>query len=244
MLRERSFDILHAAVRAFIKGGQAVSSEELYDAYDFGIKPASIRGELACLTREGFLAQPHTSGGRVPTEKGYRFIVDALLQKLFEGECIEGGDNSQSKKLMHTLEREPLDRFVAEFAEESDCMGCVIKEGRIYKNGFDMLCERIEFGGQNEFVELVRDIERLERVGPTLYNEQKNEDYPQVFIGKLSPVTESPHIAIIVNEYMIDGSNIVIMAVGPKRMDYEKPLRAFQAIGKKYKKIKKIRDKK
>lgn len=78
MLDERKASILRALVRSFIETGQPVGSSAVARAAGLAVSPATIRNEMAALEQEGFLHQPHTSAGRVPTDKGYRFFVDSL----------------------------------------------------------------------------------------------------------------------------------------------------------------------
>ncbi len=80
MLDERKSAILRAVVQTYIETAQPVGSGHVADAAHVGVSSATIRNELTHLEREGYLAQPHTSAGRIPTEKGYRFFVDHLDQ--------------------------------------------------------------------------------------------------------------------------------------------------------------------
>lgn len=78
MLDERKTAILRAVVREYIETGQPVGSNHLVRAQGVSVSSATIRNEMAVLEQEGFLHQPHTSAGRVPTDKGYRHFVDHL----------------------------------------------------------------------------------------------------------------------------------------------------------------------
>ncbi|HEX4979796.1 MAG TPA: heat-inducible transcriptional repressor HrcA [Acidimicrobiales bacterium] len=78
MLDDRKTEILRAVVEEYIDTGQPVGSSRIAQRGRIQVSPATVRNELATLEREGYLVQPHTSAGRVPTEKGYRFFVDAL----------------------------------------------------------------------------------------------------------------------------------------------------------------------
>jgi heat-inducible transcriptional repressor len=77
-LDERKATLLRAVVHDFIQTAEPVGSKALSERYRLGISPATIRNELAVLEAEGYLSHPHTSAGRVPTERGYRFYVDSL----------------------------------------------------------------------------------------------------------------------------------------------------------------------
>src|SRR5207244_2132226 len=76
---DRSGRILAALVREFIASGEPVASAVLVSAAGLGVSSATVRNILARLEDEGFVQQPHTSAGRVPTDRGYRFYVDLLL---------------------------------------------------------------------------------------------------------------------------------------------------------------------
>ena len=78
MLDDRKSAILRAVVQQYIETAQPVGSNNVVGSTGVAVSPATVRSEMTVLEREGYLVQPHTSAGRVPTEKGYRFFVDAL----------------------------------------------------------------------------------------------------------------------------------------------------------------------
>ena len=77
-LDARKSAILNAVVTEYIASAQPVGSQHVVDAPGVSVSSATVRSDMASLEREGFLAQPHTSAGRIPTDKGYRFFVDHL----------------------------------------------------------------------------------------------------------------------------------------------------------------------
>jgi heat-inducible transcriptional repressor len=80
MLDERKTAILRAVVQEYIETAQPVGSTHVANATGIKVSSATVRNEMAVLEQEGYLAQPHTSAGRVPTDKGYRFFVDHLTE--------------------------------------------------------------------------------------------------------------------------------------------------------------------
>src|SRR5881396_2596522 len=76
---DRSKRVLAAVVREYIASGEPVASSLLVHAAGLGVSSATVRSILARLEEEGFVQQPHTSAGRIPTDRGYRFYVDLLL---------------------------------------------------------------------------------------------------------------------------------------------------------------------
>jgi heat-inducible transcriptional repressor len=77
-LEERKLEVLRAVVEDFIATNEPVGSKALAERHNLGVSPATIRNDMAVLEEEGYIAQPHTSAGRVPTDKGYRLFVDRL----------------------------------------------------------------------------------------------------------------------------------------------------------------------
>ena len=77
-LDERPREILRLIIRSYVTSGEPVGSRTLAKSMDWRLSPATIRNIMSDLEDEGYLAQPHTSAGRIPSEKGYRFYVDNL----------------------------------------------------------------------------------------------------------------------------------------------------------------------
>ena len=102
LLNEREAAILTTLVHEYIETGRPVGSRTFVQKYSFSISPATMRNTMSDLEHLGYLRQPHTSAGRIPTDKGYRFYVDSLMEnyefvdydnveihsKLFSGELI------------------------------------------------------------------------------------------------------------------------------------------------------------
>lgn len=78
-LDERKKKILYAVIKTYLETGEPVGSRTLSKYEDLNVSPATIRNEMADLEELGYLMQPHTSAGRIPSDKGYRFYVDQML---------------------------------------------------------------------------------------------------------------------------------------------------------------------
>ncbi len=75
---ERRFAVLRAIVADYVRTQEPVGSKMIVDRHNLGVSSATVRNDMAVLEDEGLIAQPHTSAGRIPTDKGYRFFVDDL----------------------------------------------------------------------------------------------------------------------------------------------------------------------
>ena len=78
MLSERRLEVLRAIVQDYVGTEEPVGSKALTERHRLGVSPATVRNDMAVLEDEGYIAQPHTSAGRIPTDKGYRLFVDKL----------------------------------------------------------------------------------------------------------------------------------------------------------------------
>ena len=108
-LTERQKKLLRAIILEYLKNAQAVGSKVLASGYDFDLSPATIPNEMAVLAEKGYIDQPHTSSGRTPTEKGYKFYINDIID--FDKNIPE-----QKIKLMQQLLSEnyqSLDRMLS-----------------------------------------------------------------------------------------------------------------------------------
>jgi heat-inducible transcriptional repressor len=78
VVEDRRLAVLRAIVEDYVASEEPVGSRALVERHNLGVSPATIRNDMAALEEEGYIAQPHTSAGRVPTDKGYRLFVDRL----------------------------------------------------------------------------------------------------------------------------------------------------------------------
>ena len=80
MVSERGLEVLRVIVQDYVASREPVGSKTIVDRYTFGVSAATIRNDMAALEEDGLIAAPHTSSGRVPTDKGYRMFVDHLAE--------------------------------------------------------------------------------------------------------------------------------------------------------------------
>jgi heat-inducible transcriptional repressor len=111
MLEERRLAVLKAIVQDYVATHEPVGSKGLVDRHQLGVSPATIRNDMAALEEEGYITAPHTSAGRVPTDRGYRLFVDQLSQI----------------KPLSSAERKGIDRFLGDAADLDDVMSRTVR---------------------------------------------------------------------------------------------------------------------
>jgi transcriptional regulator of heat shock response len=218
----RSFEILEALVGEFIETGIPVSSGELYRDYDFGIKPAMIRAELSWLTDEGYLEQPYHSAGRIPSNRGYEFYVSRILETKKPQAVREG--------LATSLAEGNVRDFLEVLVRELGLAAAAGTREGIEKEGLDILMEHLDWGSRESMMQVIRDFEEIDRRLASVRREFMKQDFLDVFIGSKSPVTKSNELAVIAGDYDIGGERVMLFAIGPKRMNYEKAAAIFKGL--------------
>lgn len=126
MLSDRRQRILYALIEEYVAHALPVGSQTIARQYKLGISSATIRNELSALENEGYIVQPHTSAGRIPTDAGYReFVDDFLASEMFQAENPYGDIVSQIRSSADALDS-LLEKTTEELARLTDCMSVVI----------------------------------------------------------------------------------------------------------------------
>ncbi|MFA5715241.1 MAG: hypothetical protein WC998_05855 [Candidatus Paceibacterota bacterium] len=222
MISERQAQIIKSLVKEYIKTAEPVSSKFLAEKYDFGICPSAIRIEFQILIREGFLEQPHTSAGRVPTDKAYRLFVDSLKEKReekLEEEIVQMLRGMQGKFQMAS----EIAKFLADNSSSFVNLH-FSKEGFDLKEGLDEIFKEPESKNEDFISSFVNFMENFE----------KNTENLQtgVYIGEENKIPKSKYITLICSECKLPNQNAFITILGPKRMDYEKNIKLINALNK------------
>jgi heat-inducible transcriptional repressor len=111
LLEDRKLAVLRAIVEDYVSTHEPVGSKTLVDRHNLGVSPATIRNDMAALEDEGYIAQPHTSAGRIPTDKGYRLFVDKL----------------SSVKPLTSAERRAIQNFLDGAVDLDDIVGRTVR---------------------------------------------------------------------------------------------------------------------
>jgi heat-inducible transcriptional repressor len=221
-ISERQRGILDTIIREYVESARPVSSQWLGEKYDFGICPASIRIEMQKLTDNGFLAQPHTSAGRVPTDKGYRFFVNRLLEGQVNGPKI-GLDFEPHADIDNDFEdllaaMRQLAQSIAA-TSESLVMGYLADQDVIFKEGWEEVLRQPEFNQKNlmdNFLDYLSYLENnIEKIRP--------EGDFDLFIGHENAHPKAREFSMMsLALEPAPEQEVIFSIVGPKRMAYDK----------------------
>lgn len=214
-LSDRHNAILLAVLREHIKTAKAVGSEILADNYNLGLSSASVRNAMMELEERGFLAQPHTSAGRVPTTKAYRYYLDHFLQ---DAEVTQTAQHALRHAVQHSAHGEErmkgVAKVIADLTSNTVLVGFTPHD--VYYTGISQLFHQPEFAALESILQFTEIIDRLDDVMAKLYHHVSQES--QVLLGKDNPFGEDT------GAIMIRCSDGVVGILGPVRMAYDQNL--------------------
>jgi len=217
----RQEQILEAIVREYQKTGQPVASQILVRKYGFDLSPASIRSQMLALDKEGYLAQPYTSAGRIPTTKAYRMFVDKILERqqpnFVDSEKVKNDvmQFDSGKNLSYNLAQ-----FLADFSNNLGLSATFGEQADFHEAGLPSLLDDAELRQPDNISNILRGFEVLEKEFVDLF-EKINQD-TEVFIGEENPIDDFRECSLILSRYEFDDEKGLFGILGPKRMDYAK----------------------
>jgi len=223
-METRQQEILNLVIKEYSETAEPVGSQILVEKYKLDISPATVRMEMVELSEGGYLNQPYTSAGRVPTDKAYRFFVDQLPQDNLSG--------NEFKTLLEVIEELNQDglgvpRLVRDTARTisfvSSGVGICgsLDEDDFFSAGLPNLLRELEFAHHNDSFKSLEIFDHLDREIKNIFNEIEKD--VQVFIGRESGDKRFNDFSLVVSR--CENKRIkrgVVGVLGPKRMDYEK----------------------
>ena len=229
VMTERQAAILVAIIEQYAEIAVPVGSVTL--AKLFGVSSATIRSEMARLEELDMIHQPHTSAGRVPTDKGYRFYVNRLT----ETEHNEVPRIDRSARAIEARVQTHVDRAdrairsaVDSLVELTYNMGLATIGDELYLSGMSNLFSHPEFAGGVHAQEVARLIDNLE---PWLREAAPHQPL-NVYIGSENPIGKSSGACLIISRFRSPYSNASYIGVlGPTRQDYAKTMRLVRHAG-------------
>lgn len=214
-MTERQEKILSAIVEQYAEVASPVGSSLLAKLFD--VSSATIRAEMAELERLGYIAQPHTSAGRVPTDKGYRFYVNQLAEGLPEP-AERRGEKAIATRIQHGgLPERTIRNAVDTLVELTHNLGLATIGDQLYMSGLSNLFGQPEFMHPGQVQEVARLLDNLE---PWLREAAPNEPL-SVYIGSENPIGRSAGVSLIISRFRSPYSDSSYIGVlGPTRQSY------------------------
>jgi transcriptional regulator of heat shock response len=216
MISERQSILLQFIINAFVQEAVPISSSFVMKNVELGVSPATIRNDMVALDEEGYLRQPHTSAGRIPTLKGYEYYVENFLRA-----------KSPSKKFATLAQEaigyeestEQLKALAKALSEVSGCLTFVaFAYGDVYYTGLSQLFAQPEFVEHDLVREISTIVDHMSDVVERVYHDV---DELKIYLGEDNPFGKAM-TALVVPISIEDDRNQLIGMIGPVRMDYDR----------------------
>lgn len=221
MLSQRKQKILNSIISDYISDAEPVGSKHLSGKYRLGISPATIRNEMAELEEEGYIKQPHTSAGRVPSDKGYRYYVDNLMR----ARPLTHKEEGSLKSALNASSGEP-DRVlhqtmmvVSSITHYAAVATLGKASKRVYHSGISNIAEQPEFRDILQLKNILKLFDE-EVLLSDIIEESSEGNAVNITIGSENRHKEIRECSLVVSSF----GNGSIAIIGPTRMFYNRAM--------------------
>jgi heat-inducible transcriptional repressor len=219
---KRKQEILYIIIKEHIKTGAPVGSSIVVEKYKLDISPATVRNEMVSLEDEGFIAQPHTSAGRVPTEKGYNVYLGNLKEK-----NINDSDKAKLDNWIKDTDEKNLKQAAKELSRLSNnAVFWAFHKNNLFYTGISNLLQQPEFSQINMVYDISVVIDRMDEIINDIFGDVKF--VPEILVGSNNPFGN--FCSTILTKYKKNGNVGLVGILGPIRMDYEKNIALIKYI--------------
>jgi heat-inducible transcriptional repressor len=219
-MTQRQQKILQAIVEQYAEVASPVGSSLL--AKVFNVSSATIRSEMADLERAGFIKQPHTSAGRVPTDKGYRYYVNQLAESEHTTNLLPSERRAERALAARvaggsSVPEHAIRNAVDTLVELTHNLGLATIGDQLYMSGLSNLFGQPEFMHPGQVREVARLLDNLE---PWLHEAAPNEPL-SVYIGRENPIGRGAGCSLIISRFRSPFSDRSYVGIlGPTRQSY------------------------
>ncbi len=219
-LTERQKKLLRAVIEKYIETAEPIGSETIEKEAGLGVSPATIRNEMVRLTALGYLRQPYTSAGRIPTSQGMKFFVDQLMEEkalslkdevAIKEELGQGTEDRFDKLLKHTTKV---------LADQTRSLAVATDgEGEIYASGMANILEMPEFFDIDITKTVLAMLDKIEVLNQ-VFGLLLPQDQIKILFGEELGLPYLEPCGFVVVRYQSSDHAGVLGVIGPSRLNY------------------------
>ncbi|MBO4352669.1 MAG: hypothetical protein J5818_04155 [Eggerthellaceae bacterium] len=230
MLSDRRQRVLAALIEEYVARAMPVGSRTLTERYELGVSPATIRNELSVLEDEGYISQPHTSAGRVPTDYGYRTFVDRLVESGAISDDPETLEKLRNLRAAASELDDLIEQTSAAITQFTDCLTIVAPPDMPHprRTGMSSLMKQPEFAYTQSLLPIMQVLEDESVLLEILDSTAQDSGSPNVKIGRENEAEQFSGVSVVASRYGMGSGEGIIAVIGPTRMDYSRVLQAVK----------------
>jgi heat-inducible transcriptional repressor len=219
-LTARQTKILKSLIDEYIDTAEPVGSEALEKKYNLGVSPATVRNEMAVLIKNGYLRQPHTSAGRVPTPKAMKFYIDQLMEE----KKMSVADEVKTKEEVWDARDniyDLMDEATHALAERTRSLAIAsLDEGKVWHSGYANIFLQPEFSDIEMSASLFSMIEEVSRLQDLFFNRMTGSSPIEVIFGEELGWPHLNYIGVCGTRLKLGDREGALAVVGPSRLQY------------------------
>ena len=229
MISERKKHLLDVIIKEHLQSAAPVSSGSLVEKYNLGFSPATVRNEMMELEEDGYIYQPHTSAGRVPTQAAYKLMLEEILQGKKKNE-LKGADKAILEETFSHDDKsyKQTARAVADMSKSA--VFWAFHKNDLYYTGLSNLFSQPEFKQLDMVCDFSAVIDSLEDIIDEVFEDL--EEGEQFLLGEKNPFGNFLSTALL--KYKKNKQFGVFGIISPLRTDYEKNLALLEFIKNKF----------
>ncbi len=231
-MTKRQEKILSAVIKKYIQTAEPVGSKIIAEKHSFKLSTATIRNEMKELENLGYITHPHTSAGRIPTDKGYRFFVDTLMKE--RSLSVDEQRQLQTELLKTKAKYNRLARTTARALSHLSnnlVISGILDSDEIWEAGMPKLLKNPEFQDSEEIYNIAEALDLLDEHLEDICSKDKDKSV-KVYIGKENPLNVENCSMVVSQIKYPSGQKGFIAIIGPKRMKYGKNVSLLKHITK------------
>jgi len=220
-LTARQIKILKSLVDEYINTAEPVGSEVLEKKYSLGVSPATIRNEMGLLAKMGYLRQPHTSAGRVPTPKAIKFYIDQLME---EKELTLAEEVKVKQEVMQV--KNDIDDLLAEATQalaritQELAVSVLYQKEKVWLSGYTNVFRQPEFENLETVANVFSFLERMERLQELFFEHMSGTAPVEVVFGEELGWSELENLGVVATRFELLGKPCALGVIGPARLPY------------------------
>ena len=220
-MNERCAQVLKGLVAEYIVSGEPVASSYMVNALGLGISSATMRNILVDLEEEGYIEKPHTSAGRIPTDKGYRYYVNSLVAKDINKRQREklAGELKALQQSYGTTSRATA-KMLSELASALAISGWM-RAKDIHEAGLAQILKQNDAESAHAIREISMLLDNVDAYLQQIASEKMTGT--NVYIGSENPLFDAMHTSSITRSVITPtGEQVILLIIGPRRMAYQR----------------------
>ena len=219
-LTAREGQVLVGLVEEYIRTGYPVGSSQLVDVLELTVSPATVRNMLRVLEEKSYVFQPHTSSGRIPTDRGYRYFVDhkravsiSALQSARLAKMVaeyQSRYDSPARAIAQALSDASGTLAITSLADNRD----------VRTSGLSSIARQFRIHAGESIQEVLELLDNVDSVIDTLAGEDSNQVH--IYIGNENPAMPAQYTSVLARRMNMGSTKAIVLLIGPKHMPYHR----------------------